>query len=111
MPRRTAAAASGTTAAPKRSPCPMSSTATRSPLRSHPSLSSSSSLSKETPEKAAPPRVVIESVLPQVDCGRYPAKRAVGERVLVEADVFTDGHDAVVAEILFRFESEQDWQA
>ena len=37
-------------------------------------------------------------------------KRAVGERVVVEADVFTDGHDAVVAELLFKFHSEKDWQ-
>ena len=37
-------------------------------------------------------------------------KRVVGERVVVEADVFTDGHDAVVAELLFRFLGEKDWQ-
>ena len=37
-------------------------------------------------------------------------KRAVGERVVVEADVFTDGHDAVVAELLFKFRSESEWQ-
>jgi starch synthase (maltosyl-transferring) len=34
----------------------------------------------------------------------------VGEDVRVEADVFTDGHDAVVAELLFRFEGDEDWQ-
>jgi starch synthase (maltosyl-transferring) len=37
-------------------------------------------------------------------------KRAVGERVVVEADVFADGHDAVVAELLFRFQGEEAWQ-
>jgi len=37
-------------------------------------------------------------------------KRVVGERVVVEADVFADGHDAVVAELLFRFHSEKEWQ-
>ena len=42
-------------------------------------------------------RVVIENITPQVDCGRFPAKRAIGESVAVEADVFTDGHDAVAA--------------
>ena len=47
---------------------------------------------------------------PQVDCGRYPVKRAVGEEVLVEADVFTDGHDAVVAELLWRFEGADAWE-
>ncbi|HKS95737.1 MAG TPA: maltotransferase domain-containing protein, partial [Terriglobia bacterium] len=52
----------------------------------------------------------MESVRPQVDCGRYPVKRAVGEEVLVEADVFTDGHDAVVAELLWKFIGEEQWQ-
>ena len=40
-------------------------------------------------------RVVIESVTPQVDAGRYPIKRVIGQQVVVAADVFTDGHDAV----------------
>jgi len=38
-------------------------------------------------------------------------KRAVGEDVLVEADVFTDGHDAVVAELLWRFQGAHSWEA
>ena len=42
-------------------------------------------------------RVVIEAVTPEVDAGRFPAKRAVGETVTVEADVFADGHDQVAA--------------
>jgi starch synthase (maltosyl-transferring) len=53
---------------------------------------------------------VIESVRPQVDGGRYPAKRAIGDEVVVEADVFADGHDAVAAELLFRFSGEKDWK-
>ena len=40
-------------------------------------------------------RVVIESITPCVDGGRFAAKRIVGERLVVEADVFADGHDAV----------------
>jgi len=56
-------------------------------------------------------RVVIESVRPEVDCGRFPAKRVVGEEVRVEADVFTDGHDAVAAEVLFKFHSEKEWNS
>ena len=47
-------------------------------------------------------RVVIENVAPQVDCGRFPIKRSVGERLVVEADVFADGHDSVSASLLFR---------
>ena len=58
----------------------------------------------------APARAVVESVRPQVDGGRYPIKRAIGDEVLVEADVFTDGHDAVVAELLYKYEKEKDWK-
>jgi len=45
-----------------------------------------------------------------VDGGRYPVKRALGDELLVEADVFTDGHDAVVAEVLYKYETEKDWK-
>jgi len=37
-------------------------------------------------------------------------KRAAGERVVVEADVFTDGHDAVVAELLWKKKEMDDWE-
>jgi starch synthase (maltosyl-transferring) len=49
-------------------------------------------------------RVVIEAVSPAVDDGRFPAKRSVGDLVRVEADIFTDGHDAVAALVLARRE-------
>lgn len=54
-------------------------------------------------------RVVIEDITPRVDCGRFPVKRTVGEKVIVEADVFTDGHDAVAAMMLYRHDSAADW--
>jgi len=44
-------------------------------------------------------RVVIEAVTPSVDSGRFPAKRLLGDCVVVEADVFADGHDAVAAQV------------
>ncbi|MBV9360213.1 MAG: DUF3416 domain-containing protein, partial [Betaproteobacteria bacterium] len=34
----------------------------------------------------------------------------MGDDVLVEADVFTDGHDAVVAELMYRKHGAGDWQ-
>ena len=37
-------------------------------------------------------------------------KRAVGEDVLVEADVFADGHDAVVAQLLWRHGESEAWE-
>src|SRR5437870_3558688 len=54
-------------------------------------------------------RVVIASVTPQIDCGRYPIKRTVGEKVVVEADLFTDGHDAIGCLLLYRQEPEPQW--
>ena len=59
----------------------------------------------------APARVVIESVRPQVDGGRYTIKRVIGEEVLVEVDVFADGHDQVACELLWKFEEERQWHA
>jgi starch synthase (maltosyl-transferring) len=40
-------------------------------------------------------RVVIENLRPQIDCGRFPIKRTVGETVVVEVDAFVDGHDRI----------------
>ncbi|MGH8201064.1 MAG: maltotransferase domain-containing protein, partial [Steroidobacteraceae bacterium] len=56
-------------------------------------------------------RVVIESLTPQVDCGRFPARRVLGDSVAVEADVFADSHDSVAASLLYRHESEAQWHA
>jgi starch synthase (maltosyl-transferring) len=55
-------------------------------------------------------RVAIEGVEPQVDAGRFPAKRVQGDRVRVEADVFTDGHDQVSCRLLHRHEAEAQWR-
>lgn len=54
-------------------------------------------------------RAVVESLQPEVDGGRYPAKRCLQDRVVVEADVFTDGHDVVSAMLLYRPEREPAW--
>jgi starch synthase (maltosyl-transferring) len=56
-------------------------------------------------------RVVIEEVQPQVDCGRYPAKRIVGDAVTVTAAVFGDGHDHVSGRLLYRHSSETGWRS
>ena len=55
-------------------------------------------------------RVAIEAVAPQVDDGRFPVKRVVGESVTVEADVFGDGHDRVACVLRYRAEDTRDWQ-
>ncbi|HVT97010.1 MAG TPA: alpha-1,4-glucan--maltose-1-phosphate maltosyltransferase [Acidobacteriaceae bacterium] len=54
-------------------------------------------------------RVVIESVDPEIDGGRYAVKRIIGDSVIVEADVFADGHDHVAAHLLFRFDENSEW--
>ena len=55
------------------------------------------------------PRAVIESVTPSVDCGRFAAKRVLGDVVQVEADCFTDGHDVIACVVRFRHDDETDW--
>ncbi|HET9492960.1 MAG TPA: maltotransferase domain-containing protein, partial [Chloroflexia bacterium] len=54
-------------------------------------------------------RVIIRGVEPEIESGRYPIKRVIGEKVVVEADVFTDGHEAVSAELLWRGPGEGGW--
>lgn len=54
-------------------------------------------------------RVVIEGVSPEIDCGRFAIKRVTGEQVVVEADVFTDGHDEVAAVLCYRRAGDDAW--
>ncbi len=54
-------------------------------------------------------RVAIESVSPELDAARFPAKRVVGEKVVVEADVFADGHDALACVMRYRHETVSEW--
>ncbi len=56
-------------------------------------------------------RVVIEEVQPQVDCGRYPAKRIIGDVVSISAAVFGDGHDHVAGRLLYRAGKEDGWRS
>src|SRR3954452_515509 len=55
------------------------------------------------------PAVVIENLQPLVDGGRYPIKRVVGEDLVVEADIFKDGHDVVAAVLRWRILGEAEW--
>jgi starch synthase (maltosyl-transferring) len=54
-------------------------------------------------------RVVIEGVKPEIDCGRFPIKRTVGEKVIVEADIFCDGHDVLSCLLLYRRAGVSNW--
>ncbi|MBA2270098.1 MAG: DUF3416 domain-containing protein, partial [Chthoniobacterales bacterium] len=55
------------------------------------------------------PTAVIENIEPLIDGGRYPVKRVVGEDLVVEADVFKDGHDVVAALLKWRIVGEPHW--
>ncbi len=56
-------------------------------------------------------RVVIEAITPQIDGGRFPVKRVVGDVLAVEADVFADGHDEVRASLAWsRVGADGQWQ-
>jgi starch synthase (maltosyl-transferring) len=53
-------------------------------------------------ETGSVPRIVITSVTPTTNDGVSPVKRLQGERVVVNATIFTDGHDELAAELLWR---------
>lgn len=59
--------------------------------------------------RLADARVAIEGVSPEVDGGRFPIKRVVGDVLVVEADIFCDGHDRLAAALLHKREDEHDW--
>ena len=54
-------------------------------------------------------RIHIGNVAPSVELGRFPAKRIVGQRIEVGADIFADGHDRLAVELLWRAGDEKDW--
>ena len=56
-------------------------------------------------------RPVIENVTPSVDGGRFPAKRELGDELLVEADVFADGHDELACELRWRHQDDRRWSS
>jgi starch synthase (maltosyl-transferring) len=55
------------------------------------------------------PAAVIEDLQPLIDGGRYPIKRVIGEDIVVEADVFKDGHDIVAAAVKWRLVGQTAW--
>lgn len=55
-------------------------------------------------------RVIIDRVSPQLNGGKFPIKRVVGQIVQVSADVLVDGHDLIEASILYKHEKESKWK-
>ncbi len=57
-----------------------------------------------------PSRITIEGVKPEIDAGRFPVKRVVGEEVEVTADIHADGHDVLCAIVRYRHAGARDWR-
>src|SRR5919201_1206592 len=59
--------------------------------------------------KTRPPRIQIRDPWPAIDCGRYAAKRTVGDTVEIWADVFRDGHEQLGAAIRYLPPGAREW--
>jgi starch synthase (maltosyl-transferring) len=53
--------------------------------------------------------ILIEDVYPEIDGGRFPAKRTVGDTLEVWADIIRDGHEVLRAVLLHRHEACETW--
>jgi starch synthase (maltosyl-transferring) len=57
-----------------------------------------------------PPRIQIQGVTPQIDCGRHPVKRTEGDRVEVAARIFRDGHETLGAAVRYKPAAATRWR-
>ena len=64
---------------------------------------------RKTTDNSGKRRVAIEGVRPKIDGGRFPIKRIVGDSVVVEADVFADGHEQIACRLLYRRPHDPVW--
>lgn len=55
-------------------------------------------------------RTIIENVKPEIEGGDYFIKRTPGEKIDITADIFSDGHDTIRAALLYKSDSEKQWQ-
>ncbi|MEM9846696.1 MAG: alpha-1,4-glucan--maltose-1-phosphate maltosyltransferase [Bacteroidota bacterium] len=55
-------------------------------------------------------RVIIQRVAPEIDGGKYFIKRVAGERIVVTAAIFGDGHDHIRASLNYRKAGRKKWQ-
>jgi starch synthase (maltosyl-transferring) len=54
-------------------------------------------------------RIAIEGIEPEIDGGRFPSKAVAGEPVLIEADIFCDGHESIDTAVLYRPAGTENW--
>jgi len=57
-----------------------------------------------------PETAIIRRITPSFDNARYAVKRAVGEEITVEADIFKEGHDEVSALLKWRPVGDKSWR-
>ncbi|HET9660077.1 MAG TPA: alpha-1,4-glucan--maltose-1-phosphate maltosyltransferase [Thermomicrobiales bacterium] len=62
-------------------------------------------------EQASHDRIRIEHVEPEIEDGRYPIKREVGDTITVSADIFRDGHEKIVADLFFKPSYRPTWSS
>ncbi|MEE9232700.1 MAG: maltotransferase domain-containing protein [Nitrospirales bacterium] len=53
--------------------------------------------------------LIIENINPELNGGRYPIKRIVGETLEVTADIFKEGHDTIGAVLRHKKHSQKTW--
>ena len=81
----------------------------RAPARRRPAAAPAAPAAPSPQFSGGRQRVVIEGVYPEVDAGKFPVKRSLGETVTVEADISADGHDVLSAVLRHRHQSSSDW--
>ncbi len=54
-------------------------------------------------------RVILHTVTPEIEGGRYPVKRVAGERVDVTCIAFGDGHDHIRVALRYKHLDATDW--
>ncbi|MGH6928004.1 MAG: maltotransferase domain-containing protein, partial [Dongiaceae bacterium] len=65
--------------------------------------------SRRALDELAANRIAIEQVYPEIDGGRFPIKRVVGDVLEVWADIFADGHDKLQARVTYRTRDHSEW--
>jgi starch synthase (maltosyl-transferring) len=61
------------------------------------------------PDTADARRLIVERLQPEIDGGRFPIKRTVGESVSVTVDLFADGHDLIAGVLKYRHVPTDPW--
>lgn len=54
--------------------------------------------------------MVITNISPKVEDGKFPAKAVMGDRIVIAADIFSDGHDAIAASAYVRHATDRLWR-